>query len=205
MSKKDKEVPSKEELKEKIAQNEIEEALTEQEKHAEEAAADQETLKKDWTPKEIAELVRMAKEGEAQKERLMRVQAEYENHKKRLVREKEDYYKFATESLLESILPVLDNFDLALQHAETDTDPKHLVQGIVMIRKMLEDTLSKQGLVPIQPIGKKFDPHKHEAIGFEENEEKEEGTIVEVIQKGYLLHDRLFRPATVKITKKKSK
>lgn len=174
MSKKDKEVSSKEEAKEKIAEQEMTEAAGEETK-----------------AKELYD-------------RLLRVSADFENYKKRAQKDKEEFRKIANEALLEELLPVLDNFDRALQHAEKDTDPKHVLQGVVMIRKLFEDTLKKHGVTDIHSLGEKFDPNKHEAIAFEETDDKEEGIVVEVYRHGYLLHGRLLQPATVKITKRKT-
>ncbi len=195
MSQKDKEVPSKEVAQDKEAQEEVEQAL-------EEKAAEEELLK-EWDPEAIRELIKRAAEGEEAKERFLRLQAEVENNKKRLAKDKEEFLKFANVRLLESLMPILDNFDLALQHAEKDHDPKHVLQGIQMIRKLFGDAFKKEGLETIEPLNEKFDPHKHEAIGFEETDDKEEGIVVDVLQVGYLLNDRLIRPAKVRITKKK--
>ncbi len=159
---------------------------------------------KEWSEQEIQELITKAEAVEQAQEKLIRVQADFENHRKRLVREKEEFLKFANVGLLEELIPVLDNFDLALLHARQDHDPKHIVQGVTMIRKMFGDLLKRQGVETIEPLNEKFDPHKHEAVAFEETDDKEEGIIVTVIQAGYLLHGRLIRPAKVRITKKKT-
>lgn len=199
MSKKDKEIPSKEVAQEKIAEQQMEEGLNE----GAQAEGGAEPAKQFSEP-EIQELIAKAAAVEQAQEKLIRLQADFENHRKRLVREKEEFLKFANVGLLEALIPVLDNFDLALLHARQDHDPKHIVQGVEMIRKMFGDVLKKQGIEVMEPLNEKFDPHKHEAIAFEETDNKEEGMIVAVIQAGYLLHGRLIRPATVKITKKKA-
>lgn len=199
MSKKDKEVPSKEIAQEKEAESEIEEAL--------ELAKKEEEVQKrasELTQEQIIEMMKKAEEGELTKERLLRLQADFENHKKRLARDKEEFLKYAKADLIESLLPVMDNFDLALKHAEKDHDPKHIVQGIQMIRKLFGEVFKKEGLEPIDSVDVKFNPDIHEAIGFEESEEKEEGLVTEIVQTGYKLNHRLIRPAKVKITKKKS-
>ena len=199
MSKKDKEIPSKEVEQEKIVQQQMEEALGQggQTEGAAEPA-------KEFSEQEIQELIAKAAAVEQAQEKLIRMQADFENHRKRLVREKEEFLKFANVGLLEELIPVLDNFDLALLHARQDHDPKHIVQGVTMIRKLFGDVLKRQGIEVMEPLNEKFDPHKHEAVAFEEADDKEEGMIVAVIQAGYLLHGRLIRPAKVKITKKKT-
>lgn len=198
MSKKDKEIPSKEVAQEKIAEQQMEEGLNgAQAEGAAEPA-------KELSEQEIQELIAKAAAVEQAQEKLIRMQADFENHRKRLVREKEEFLKFANVGLLEELIPLLDNFDLALLHARQDHDPKHIVQGVEMIRKLFGDLLKRQGVEIIEPLNEKFDPHKHEAVAFEETDDKEEGIIVTVIQAGYLLHGRLIRPAMVKITKKKA-
>lgn len=202
MSKKDKETPSREEEKAKVAQKEIKESLAEA---AAPAAEEKKAIPVEISSEKLDELEKKAKASEEYYDRLLRQQAEFENYKKRTARDVEEFRKIANEALIEMLLPVLDNFDRALFHAAKDTDPKHILEGIQMIRKLFEDALRKQGLTDIHSLGEKFDPHIHEAIAFEETDEKEEGIVVEVFQHGYLLHDRLLRPATVKITKKKTK
>lgn len=192
MSKKDKSVPSKEEEKAKVAKKEIEETLAEVTKEGE------------TSPEKLAELEKKAKQADEAHDRLLRLHADFENYKKRMARDMEEFRRMATEGLIERLLPVLDNFDRALQHAAQDTDPKHIVDGITLIRKLFEDALKKQGLTDIHSLGAKFDPHIHEAIAFEETDEKEEGIVVEVFQHGYKLGDKLLRPATVRITKRKT-
>lgn len=174
------------------------------EKETSENEETQASLEREWSDQEIKELIAQAEAVQEAQEKLIRVQADFENHKKRLMREKEEFLKFANVGLIESILPILDNFDLALQHAEKDHDPEHVLQGVQMIRKMFGDVLNRQGLQELNPIEEQFDPHKHEAIAFEETDDKEEGLVVDVLQTGYVLHDRLIRPAKVRITKKKS-
>lgn len=156
------------------------------------------------SPEKLAELEKKAKQADEVQDRLLRVHADFENYKKRMARDMEEFRRMATEGLIERLLPVLDNFDRALQHAAQDTDPKHIVDGVTLIRKLFEDALKKQGLTDIHSLGAKFDPHIHEAIAFEETDEKEEGIVVEVFQHGYKLGDKLLRPATVKITKRKT-
>jgi len=134
MSKKDKEIPSKEEAEAKIAEKEVEEAL-------EERATS--TKQNEYSQEEIRDLEKKAEVSDEYKDRLLRAQADYENHKKRLAREKEEFLKFANADLVETLLPILDNFDLALKHAQEDHDPKHILQGIEMIQKLFKDVLKK--------------------------------------------------------------
>ena len=130
------------------------------------------------------------------KDRYMRTLADFENYRKRTDREKSDFYKYALQEVLKDLLPVLDNFDRALDHAE-DGDDFH--KGVLLIYKQLVDTLRKNGVRPIDESGVKFDPNIHEAVIREENPSIPSQTVTAVLQKGYFLHDRLLRPAMVKV------
>ena len=127
-----------------------------------------------------------------------RAKADLINYKKDEAKRFEEFAKFAAEGVIAEIVQVLDSFDLALQHEM----PKEVEKGVVLIRSQLEDILRRRGLEVIRALGQRFDPALHEAIG-EVESEKEEGTVVEELQKGYLLAGRVIRPARVKISKLK--
>lgn len=131
----------------------------------------------------------------------LRALAEAENYKKRLEREKEDFLKFASEGVLEDLLPVLDNLDLALLHAGSNEACKSLIQGVEMTRKIFQDTLKKHGLEAVGAAGEEFDPNLHQAIGQEENRSFPSGTVTRLFQSGYVLKGRLLRPAKVMVNK----
>jgi molecular chaperone GrpE len=135
-------------------------------------------------------------ENQQLKDRVLRTLADFENFRKRTEREKADYFRYATSSLLKDILPVLDNFDRALEHAEGG-DEFH--KGVLLIYKQLADALEKSGLKAIEQADVAFDPNIHEAVVREENDAVPSHTVVGVLQKGYFLHDRLLRPALVKV------
>jgi len=135
-------------------------------------------------------------------EQVLRILAESENVKKRLQREKEEFCKFATSKLLEELLPVIDNLELALEHAEKQAECSQLLEGIEMTLKMFREVLQKHGLVPIGEEGEAFDPNIHEAMAQEERDDLEHGTVCKMYQRGYKLHDRLLRPARVIVSKK---
>ncbi|MDD5218651.1 MAG: nucleotide exchange factor GrpE [Candidatus Omnitrophica bacterium] len=139
-------------------------------------------------------------ELEAMKDNMLRVAAEFENSKKRLMRERDEFVKFSQENLIRNMLGVLDNFGRAMFHANEFQDPavKGLVTGVEMVFKQLADILKNQGLVRLETVGKKFDPHRHEAIGYVQ-EDGPEDVIVDEIEPGYLLHDRLLRAAKVRV------
>jgi len=134
--------------------------------------------------------------GTDYKDRYMRAIADFDNFRKRSEREKADFYKYAVGSVLKDILPVLDNFDRALDHAE-EGDEFH--KGVLLIYKQLFEALQKNGLKPIDETGVHFDPNIHEAVIREEDDSVPNHTVTAVLQKGYFLHDRLIRPALVKV------
>ncbi len=130
------------------------------------------------------------------KDRYLRTLADFENFRKRSEREKTEFFKYALASLLKELLPVLDNFDRALDHAEEGDD---FHRGVLLIYKQLFDVLKKHGLRPIDESGVPFDPKIHEAVVREEDPSVPSHTVVAVLQRGYFLHDRLLRPAMVKV------
>ncbi|MCF8085780.1 MAG: nucleotide exchange factor GrpE [Desulfohalobiaceae bacterium] len=132
-----------------------------------------------------------------------RVRADADNFRKRMAKEKDQHCKYATESLLGDILPVLDNLELALQHGrKVQESCSDMVQGVEMTNKVMLDTLKKHGLsrIEIEP-GEEFDPKWQEAMYEEEREDMERGRVCQVIQTGYILNDRLLRPAKVIVSK----
>ncbi|HEX2835521.1 MAG TPA: nucleotide exchange factor GrpE [Thermoanaerobaculia bacterium] len=135
-------------------------------------------------------------ENQQLKDRILRTLADFENFRKRTEREKTDFFRYATGNLMKDILPVLDNFDRALDHA-AEGDEFH--KGVLLIYKQLFDVLEKAGLKSIDEANVPFDPNIHEAVVREENDALPSHTVAAVLQKGYFLHDRLLRPALVKV------
>ena len=127
----------------------------------------------------------------------LRALAEMDNFKKRVQREKEEQARYAAEKVLADLLPTLDNLDLALQYGSQSEESRNMMVGVEMTRTMLLDALKKHGLVPVGEVGQPFDPKDHEAVGQEEAEGVESGSIVRIMQKGYRLNDHLLRPARV--------
>ena len=140
-----------------------------------------------------------ANELDELKDTLLRKVADFENAKKRLHKEKEDFAKFANERIIASFLPVLDNLDRALAHTDSMSTMEGLISGVNLIKKQIFDILKNNGLEKIDALGKHFDPHVHEAIGTVETTAHEPDTVVEEIQQGYVLKDKLIRPAWVRI------
>jgi len=134
-------------------------------------------------------------------DQLLRTQAEFENYKKRTIREKADLMQFGNEALMRELLSIIDDLERSLEHAHRSNQKDALVDGIELIKKDLLKRLEKFGLKQVASQGETFDPHKHEAIAQIETAEYPDNTIVEELQKGYLVHDRLLRPATVRVAK----
>ncbi len=131
-------------------------------------------------------------------ERYQRLLADFENYKKREEASKADFKKFAQSSLIEKLLPVIDNLDRALAKADEDDA---FVEGVIMTRKELMKVLENEGLEEIDSDGCEFDHNIHQAVLAEENDEVEENHIIETFQKGYKLNGRVLRPAMVKVSK----
>jgi molecular chaperone GrpE len=132
-------------------------------------------------------------------ERLLRTAAEFENFKKRAQKERDDAAKFGNEKLLKDFLPVMDNLERALDHAEQH-DLKQVIEGVRLVQKLFETTLAKHGVVGFSAVGKPFDPAVHEALMQQESDEPP-NTVVSEMAKGYKLHERLVRPAAVVVAK----
>jgi len=130
--------------------------------------------------------------------RYQRLAADFENYKRRTRQELGDRTQYANEELLRKLLPILDNLHRALDHAPEGID-RNWFDGLRTVVRQFEDALQAQGVSPIPAVGEKFDPSQHEAIAREETDEHEEGTIVEEMQPGYRLHERVLRPTLVKV------
>lgn len=128
---------------------------------------------------------------------LQRLQAEFENYKKRVEKENNNFLKYANAGLINELLPLLDSFELALKNKESKED---FIKGVELIFAQLFSTLEKQGLRPIEAEGKPFDPYKHEVM-LQEPSDKE-GIVLEELQKGYMLYDKVLRHSKVKVGKK---
>lgn len=161
--------------------------------------------------KQSSEEEMMGKLREAEKtaaenfDKYMRVAAELENYKKRAVREKADAIKYGNESLLRDILPVVDNVDRALEHADTSEDFEAFKKGLKMLHEQLLCCLKKHDVEVIDTAGKDFDPNVHEAMLQVVTDESEAGKVVSEFERGYLLNGRLLRPAKVCVCKRPEK
>ena len=135
------------------------------------------------------------------KEQYLRTLAEMENLRKRTQRDKEDLAKYANESILREILPVIDNLERAVEHAEQADSNDGLFEGVQMTLTQFSQLLSKFGVEPVDAVGQPFDPAYHQAMGQMESEDYPVNTVVQQMQKGYQLNKRLLRPAFVMLAK----
>lgn len=173
-------------------------------KHAAQADAGTDAAEKpEMTSAEAEEAALAQLQGDLERFRdlALRSQADFDNFRKRAAREKEDAVKYANSSILERLIPIIDNFELGLGAARTGNDASSILSGMDMVAKQLTDFLADCGVQPVEAVGQKFDPHLHEAIAQEASAEVKEGHVVRQLRKGYKLKDRLLRPANVVVSK----
>ena len=152
-----------------------------------------------------ARIQALEEEAKQAHERLLRTSAEFENYKKRAAREMEDFRKYANEALIKELLPVVDNLERAITSSREDKSSTHcVVEGVDLTLKEILKILEKFKVTPIDSFQKPFDPNFHQAVMQEETDVHPEGTVVKELQKGYLMHDRLIRPAMVVVAKAQS-
>jgi molecular chaperone GrpE len=152
----------------------------------------------DELKKKLAEKEKEAKENH---DRLLRMAADLDNYKKRAAKEKEDWVKFANEDLLKGVLPFIDNLERAVAHSEKSKDIQSLVEGVKLTIQQLLQALNKFGVSRFESIGKPFDPAMHEAMLVVQTDKEKPDHVMQEFQRGYLLNDRLLRPATVSVSK----
>jgi len=138
-------------------------------------------------------------EAEEHRDRYLRAAAEFDNTRKRGAREREEYIRYANESLLRELLPVLDNFDRALQAARGEPAAAAVTAGVELTQRELLRVIEKFGVTPFSSVGQAFDPERHEAIARVPAEGRPEGTVVDETARGYLLNGRVLRPAMVTV------
>ncbi len=139
------------------------------------------------------------------RELAMRAQADFDNYRKRAARERDEAVRYANTALLEALLPVIDNFELGLDAARSQDPNSAILQGMAMVQKQLGDFLASQSVTPVDAApGGPFDPKQHEAIGHEPHDTIAEGCVIRQLRRGYLLRDRLLRPATVFVSSGKT-
>ncbi len=186
--------------------------MAEQERntHAAEAVAEQDAPEQEQssgpqqTPASIVqqeEYNKLKRERDELFDRLARLQAEFDNFRKRTQREQEEFRQYAVSEAVKSLLPILDNFDLALKHETGSVED--LRKGVELIRKQMEDALSRLGVQAIQAHGAEFDPHHHEAIEMVHSDAHDDNQVIAELQRGYKMRDKLLRPSMVRVARNK--
>src|SRR5215510_13035220 len=145
-----------------------------------------------------ADVAKLAADLEDLRQTLLRRQADFENYKKRIERERSEDSKRATARVIEGLIPVIDGFEHALA-AHREAEYENYRRGFELIYKQLLENVTKLGAERIDPAGKPFDPHLHQAMDRTETTEQEDGTVLQVFQPGYLFHGRVLRPAMVRV------
>lgn len=153
----------------------------------------------DPAPALADEIVELRKERDSLHDRLLRQAAEFDNYRKRIDRERKESSEYAAADLLQDVLPIIDDFERALQVDASGADPYR--QGLEIIHRALMALLRKRGVTPIETVGAAFDPHIHQAVAYEDAPDMREGEVIAEFARGYRLGDRLLRPAMVKVAK----
>lgn len=192
-----------------VKQEEMEKQTEEQERVAAESEAETagdaatadnvaEAAEAEVVDPEIASLKQAAEENY---QRYLRTQADFDNFRRRSRQEKEEFAKYASQKLIEGLLPIVDNFDRAMAASREQGDFESLAKGVEMIQRQLAQLLESEGVQAIQAVGEPFNPERHQAIMQVPAEEgAASGIVVEELQKGYMLKDKVIRPAMVKVT-----
>ncbi|ANU23530.1 nucleotide exchange factor GrpE [Planococcus donghaensis] len=186
---------------EQVVAEEVEVKAAESEVQSE--TADTETPETDLPVEEEAEPVdeveELRKQLEAEQNKYLRLLADYDNFKRRTQKDKEIANKFRSQSLLADLLPVLDNFERAMSATTKSEESASLLKGIEMVQKSLLEAVNREGLEEIKAVGEQFDPNFHQAVMQEKDDSAEPGVVLQELQKGYILKDRVLRPAMVKV------
>jgi molecular chaperone GrpE len=161
-----------------------------------------EKIDREPADKTEARLAEKTREASEYFDKWIRLQAEFENYKKRIQKEKSDQMRFGNEALLRAVLPVLDNLERAIEHGKNAREAGPLLAGVEITLRQLLNALEQFGVKPILAAGEVFDPEKHEAVSQMESDFESDRVISEV-QKGYLFHERLLRPAKVIVSRAK--
>ena len=195
----EKEKAAAEEVTEEAAAEEEAAEVEPEEAKADEKAGEQAGSEAEAEPEEKKEEAELSPE-EQESERYMRLMAEFQNFKRRAAKEKSDIHAFANERLIGDLLPVMDNFERAL---ETETeDIEGYAKGMQLIFEQMKTALEKAGLKEIEALGLDFDPNVHNAVMTDNTEEYENDKISKVLQKGYKLNDKVIRPSMVAVNKR---
>lgn len=170
----------------------------------EESTTDDESVAENTDDSLEAQLEQANAKIEEHWDRILRMQADQENLRKRHDREIQNAHKYGADSLVKALLPVKDSLEMGIQAAEENADAKAMAEGMALTEKMFADALEKVGVTIVDPVGEKLDPEVHQAMSVIESDEHQPDTVVTVMQKGYLLNERLMRPAMVVVAKGES-
>lgn len=184
--------PEDVEVKEPVLEAEEQAELTDTETPEADSSSEEE-------PEPVDEVEELRKQLEAEQNKYLRLLADYDNFKRRTQKDKEIANKFRSQSLLSDILPVLDNFERALSLQTNSEESASLLKGVEMVQKSLTEAVSREGLEEIKAVGEPFDPNFHQAVMQEKDDSAEPGTVLQELQKGYILKGRVLRPAMVKV------
>lgn len=185
-----------EEIREENTQEE-----TVQDKRAEAKPEEAETPAEEAEVTAEQEMAKMKQEVEETNDTMLRLAAELDNYKKRVAKERESLIRYIVQDIIQELLPILDNFERAIESADKSKDCDSLLEGVRMISRQMYDALERKGVSRINAAGKTFDPTIHEAVMQVNSEEHPENVVVEELQKGYMLHDRVIRPSMVVVSK----
>lgn len=147
------------------------------------------------------EIVRKDEEIKELKDRYLRALADLDNYRKRMKKENENIRQYSQVEFFRKIIPVLDSFDRAVNDVSMDNSTVNYAQGVEMIYRQLRDTLQSMGLEEFSSLGEMFDPARHEAVATVVGDDRPENTVVEEVSKGYMVHDRIIKPAKVLVSK----
>ncbi|WNB93472.1 nucleotide exchange factor GrpE [Bacillus sp. NEB1478] len=179
-------------------QTEMQEEVNTAEETATEEFTAEETVEETLT-EEQQKIQELETKLEEASQRNLRLQADYDNFRRRTREEQAASLKYKSQSLLEQLLPALDNFERALKTEATNDQTKTLILGMEMVHRQLVEALKQEGLTEVPTVGEKFDPNLHQAVMQVEDAEFDSNTVIEELQKGYMLKDRVIRPAMVKV------
>jgi molecular chaperone GrpE len=168
-----------------------------------ETAADQAEAAGDAPSADASDaLQQLQRENETLQDRLLRTAAEFDNYRKRSERERRDIVEYAAYDVVLELLPIVDNLERALQAPNGGPEIEAFRKGVELIHKQMLDTLRKRGVTPIDAVGADFDPNLHQAVIHEESEQHRDGEVMEELQRGYRMGERLLRASMVKVAKR---
>ena len=199
---------TEEKMEEKAIEEDLEGVDVESPEPEEDTGAELDTGEEESIEALTAELAAAKRAGKEYEDRFMRIYAEFENYKKRAARETQEFRKFANEALIKEVLPVIDNLERAIQSSSPNENDREnvtnsIIEGVTMTLNEMLRVLDRFHVKPIESLEQPFDPSFHEAVGQEESDDFADNTVIREYQKGYLLHDRLIRPAMVVVSRAK--